>query len=216
MITTVLRKLTVRPDRRSKRPSSSSCSSAFHIRNALFDFVEQDDAVRTTTHLLGELSALVVADVTGWRTERRLTVCCSRYSLISMRIRASSSSNMNSASALANSVLPTPELPKDEEPIGRRGSLKPGGCGEWRPTTLQSLCFGRRCVRTDAFPYSAIYLLLFPAFVSSECRSTLTPLRQCHAVDDQSSEFSACQASYISRNSPSTRNRSARQVAARS
>ena len=48
------------------------------------------------------------------------------YSDMSMRIIASSSSNRNSASARASSVLPTPVGPrKMNEPIGRFGSFRP-------------------------------------------------------------------------------------------
>ena len=56
----------------------------------------------------------------------RLTECFSMYSLMSMRMMACSSSNMNSASALASSVLPTPVGPRNRnEPIGRFGSCSP-------------------------------------------------------------------------------------------
>ena len=55
-----------------------------------------------------------------------LTECFSMYSDMSMRIIARSSSNMNSASARASSVLPTPVGPRNRnEPIGRLGSLSP-------------------------------------------------------------------------------------------
>jgi hypothetical protein len=48
------------------------------------------------------------------------------YSDMSRWISASSSPNMNSASALLSSVLPTPEGPtKMNEPIGRFGSFRP-------------------------------------------------------------------------------------------
>ena len=48
------------------------------------------------------------------------------YSVISIRIIASSSPNIASARALANSVLPTPVGPrKTKEPIGRFGSFNP-------------------------------------------------------------------------------------------
>ncbi len=48
------------------------------------------------------------------------------YSLMSSTTRASSSPNMNSASVLATSVLPTPLGPqKMNEPIGRFGSFSP-------------------------------------------------------------------------------------------
>ena len=48
------------------------------------------------------------------------------YSLMSIWISASSSPNMNSASALASNVLPTPVGPaKMKQPVGRFGSFKP-------------------------------------------------------------------------------------------
>ncbi len=57
---------------------------------------------------------------------RRLTACFSMYSDMSMRIIAPSLSNMNSASARANSVLPTPVGPrKIKLPSGRLGSDNP-------------------------------------------------------------------------------------------
>ena len=50
----------------------------------------------------------------------------SMYSLMSTRMSASRSANMNSASARASSVFPTPVGPeKMNEPMGRRGSLSP-------------------------------------------------------------------------------------------
>ena len=53
-------------------------------------------------------------------------MCFSPYSLMSMRTIASWLSNMNSASARASSVLPTPVGPtKRNEPIGRSGSWSP-------------------------------------------------------------------------------------------
>ncbi len=62
----------------------------------------------------------------GGAPKRRLTVCFSPYSLMSSEMRASSSSNRNSASAFASSVLPTPVGPaKMNDPEGRRGSLSP-------------------------------------------------------------------------------------------
>src|SRR4051795_3605176 len=48
------------------------------------------------------------------------------YSDMSTRIIACSESNMNSASARASSVLPTPVGPRNRnEPIGRSGSCRP-------------------------------------------------------------------------------------------
>ena len=53
-------------------------------------------------------------------------MCFSWYSPMSMRTIARSSSNRNSASALASSVLPTPVGPRNRnEPIGLRGSDSP-------------------------------------------------------------------------------------------
>ena len=90
------------------------------IRVRFLDLVKQNDSIWTTTprlqstdHLARNLRSPEA------HQNKRLTVCCSRYSLISTRTRASSSSNMNSASAFASSVLPTPLLPrKINEPIG--------------------------------------------------------------------------------------------------
>src|SRR5271155_1337613 len=56
----------------------------------------------------------------------RATECFSMNSDMSMRIMASSVSNMNSAKALESSVLPTPVGPRNmNEPIGRCGSDSP-------------------------------------------------------------------------------------------
>ena len=65
---------------------------------------------------------------------RRDTECFSMYSLMSMRTIARSSSNRNSASARASSVLPTPVGPRNmNEPIGR--------CGSDRPARLRRIAF---------------------------------------------------------------------------
>src|SRR6266436_7161029 len=56
----------------------------------------------------------------------RATVCRSWYSPMSMRTMARSSSNRNSASARASSVLPTPVGPRNKNvPIGRLASARP-------------------------------------------------------------------------------------------
>ena len=69
-MTTVLRKSTVRPCPSVRRPSSSSCSSDVeHVGVGLLDLVEQDHRVGTAAHGLGELPALVVADVAGRRPD---------------------------------------------------------------------------------------------------------------------------------------------------
>ena len=98
-----------------------------HVGVRLLDLVEQDDRVRPAAHRLGELAALVVADVAGRRADeprRRRASPCTR----TCRCGPSrcSSSNMNSASARASSVLPTPVGPRNRNvPIGRSGSLSP-------------------------------------------------------------------------------------------
>ena len=57
----------------------------------------------------------------------RDTVCFSWYSDMSMRTIACSSSNRNSASARASSVLPTPVGPEEDEAAERPvGILQPG------------------------------------------------------------------------------------------
>mmetsp|Transcript_25212 Transcript_25212/g.45746 ORF Transcript_25212/g.45746 Transcript_25212/m.45746 type:complete len:227 (+) Transcript_25212:1146-1826(+) len=56
----------------------------------------------------------------------RLTACFSMYSLMSIRTMASSELKRNEASALANSVLPTPEGPRNmNDAMGRFGSDSP-------------------------------------------------------------------------------------------
>jgi hypothetical protein len=76
--------------------------------------------------LLGELAALFVADVAGRRAdESRHVVLLHVLGHVEVDQR-SSSPNMNSASALESSVLPTPDGPtKMNEPIGRFGSFRP-------------------------------------------------------------------------------------------
>src|SRR5712671_4724225 len=60
---------------------------------------------------------------------RRDTECFSMYSDMSMRMRWSSDSNRNSASALQSSVLPTPVGPRNKnDPYGRFGSPRPARC----------------------------------------------------------------------------------------
>ena len=71
MISTVLRKSTVRPWPSVRRPSSSTCSRTSKTSGVrLLDLVEQDHAVRPAPHRLGELAALVVADVAGRRADQ--------------------------------------------------------------------------------------------------------------------------------------------------
>ncbi len=97
-----------------------------HFGMRLFDLVEQDDRVRPPPHGLGELAAFLVADVSRRRTDQPRDGVLLLYSDMSMRTIACSSSNRNSASARAISVLPTPVGPrKMNGPIGRFGILQP-------------------------------------------------------------------------------------------
>src|SRR5437588_615966 len=79
----------------------------------------------------------------------RETVCFSWYSDMSMRTIACSSSNRNSASARASSVLPTPVGPrKMNEPTGRLGSARPereGRTALATASTASSWPTTRRC-----------------------------------------------------------------------
>ena len=68
---TVLRKSTVRPWESVIRPSSSTCSRVLKTSGVrLLDLVEQHDRVGLAAHRLGELAALVVADVSGRRADQ--------------------------------------------------------------------------------------------------------------------------------------------------
>ena len=68
---TVLRKLTVRPWASVRRPSSRICSSVLKTSGmGLLDLVEQDDRVGLAAHGLGQLPALLVADVAGRRAHQ--------------------------------------------------------------------------------------------------------------------------------------------------
>ena len=67
----VLRKSTVRPWPSVSRPSSSTCQQHVeHVRVGLLHLVEQHHRVRPAPHRLGQLTALVVADVAGRRTDQ--------------------------------------------------------------------------------------------------------------------------------------------------
>ena len=66
----MLRKSTVRPWPSVNRPSSRTGQQHVeHVRVGLLDLVEQDHRVRPPSHRLGQLTALVVADVAGRRTD---------------------------------------------------------------------------------------------------------------------------------------------------
>ena len=91
-----------------------------HVGVGLLDLVEQHHRVGPAAHGLGELAALVVADVAGRRADEAATPSaspCTRY--MSMRTIARSSSKRNSARARASSVLPTPVGPEEQERADR-------------------------------------------------------------------------------------------------
>ena len=93
----------------------------------LLDLIEQNDAIGTAAHGFGQLTAFLVADISRRRADQPSDRVLLLYSDMSMRIIARSSSNRNSASARASSVLPTPVGPrKMNEPIGRLRILQPG------------------------------------------------------------------------------------------
>ena len=98
-----------------------------HVRVRLLDLVEQDHLVRPPADRLGQLAALVVADVAGRRADQaatRSTSPCTR----SCRCGSGPTRRRTgtAASARASSVLPTPVGPrKMKEPIGRLGSFSP-------------------------------------------------------------------------------------------
>ena len=128
MISTVLVKSTVRPWPSVRRPSSSSCSSTLNTSGWAFSISSSSTtAYGPAPHRLGELAALLVADVAREARRRGATpMCFSMYSDMSMRTIARSSSNRKSASVRASSVLPTPVGPRNRnEPIGRFGSDSP-------------------------------------------------------------------------------------------
>ena len=79
----------------------------------------------------------------------RATLCRSPYSDISSRTMLSSSLNKNSASALLNSVLPTPVGPRKMKlPKGRLGSLRPARARRMvsaTASTASSCPMTRRC-----------------------------------------------------------------------
>ncbi len=96
------------------------------------------------------------------------------YSDISTRIRASASSNINSASALLSSVFPTPVGPrKRNEPIGRLGSAIPA---RERFTALATLVTASSCPTTCSVSDSSIRASL--AASSSSMRAAGIPVHR--------------------------------------
>ena len=142
MMMTVFLKSTVRPWPSVRRPSSSTWSRTLNTSGCAFSISSnRTTLVRPAADRLGQLAALLVADVARRRADqprRRCASPCTR----SCRCAPSrcSSSNRNSASARASSVLPTPVGPrKMNEPIGRFGSLRPARA---RRTASATACDG--------------------------------------------------------------------------
>jgi hypothetical protein len=107
-----------------------------HVGVRLLDLVEEHHRVGLAPHRLGQLAALLVADVAGGRADQ------TRHRVLLHVLRHvdadqfSSLSNSVSARVLASSVLPTPVGPrKMNEPIGPRGSLMPGARAQDRVAT---------------------------------------------------------------------------------
>ena len=70
MMITVFLKSTVRPWPSVRRPSSRICSSVLKTSGCAFlDFVEQHHRIGPAAHMLGQLAAFVVADVSGRRAD---------------------------------------------------------------------------------------------------------------------------------------------------
>ena len=124
---TVFVKSTVRPWPSVKRPSSRTCNRILKTSECAFSISSNNTTVyprRRTASVSCPPSSYPTYP--GGAPTKRDTECFSVYSPMSIRTMARSSSNRNSATALANSVLPTPVGPrKRNEPIGRRGSDNP-------------------------------------------------------------------------------------------
>ena len=117
------------------------------------------------------------------------------YSLISMRIMDCSSSNRNSASARAVSVLPTPVGPrKMKDPMGRLGSLNParerrialattvnaGSCPTTRSRSRCSICTSfftsPSSMRDTGMPVHLLTILAMSSSSTSSFNMRATPL----------------------------------------
>ena len=121
------------------------------VRVRLLDLVEEDDRVGLAADLLGELAALVEADVARRRADEAARPCASPCTrTCRAEISASSLPNRKSASALDSSVLPTPDGPrKMNEPLGRFGFFRPARVRRiallTRPMTASSWPTMRSC-----------------------------------------------------------------------
>ena len=172
---TVLRKSTVRPCPSVSRPSSSSCSSALKTSGCAFSTSSNRITWygRRRTASVSS-AALVVADVAGRRTDQPGDGVPLHVLGHVEAQQASSSSNRNSASALASSVLPTPVGPRNrKQPMGRFGSLKPGARRVgWRRPPPEGRHPGRSPGGAARPPSAAACPPRLPASAPSEHRSS--------------------------------------------
>ena len=143
MITTVLRKSTLRPWLSVRRPSSKICNRVLNTSGCAFSISSNNttlNGLRRTASVSWPPSSYPTYP--GGEPTRRLTVCFSMYSDMSSVINELSSPNKNSARVFASSVLPTPVGPrKMNEPLGRFGSFNPARVRRmlWL-TALSALC----------------------------------------------------------------------------
>ena len=136
-----------------------------HIRMRFFNFIKQHHGIRPAADNFGQLSAFFVAHITRGEPMILETLCFSMYSLISTRTKASSVSNINSAKALANSVLPTPVGPKKiKEPMGRLGSEMPARDRRMALATALTAYPGPLPGQISPFPFGIISKIRLPAF----------------------------------------------------
>mmetsp|Transcript_18106 Transcript_18106/g.51527 ORF Transcript_18106/g.51527 Transcript_18106/m.51527 type:complete len:270 (+) Transcript_18106:182-991(+) len=123
----VFLKLTLLPLLSVNRPSSSNCNMTLKTSGCAFSISSNNNTeygFRRTASVSWPPSSYPTYP--GGAPSNRETVCFSMYSLMSMRINASSESNMNSLKALQSSVFPTPVGPrKMKDAIGLVGSFKP-------------------------------------------------------------------------------------------
>ena len=138
MMMIVFLKLTTRPLLSVNRPSSNTCNRILNTSGCAFSISSNN----TTEYGLRRMASVNCPPSSyptypGGAPTKRETLCFSWYSLMSIRVIIVSSSNRNSASALANSVLPTPVVPrKINDPIGRFGSCT---------TTAYCIGYGSNC-----------------------------------------------------------------------
>ncbi len=140
-----LRKSTLRPRASEQVPFFHDLQQhVVRFGMGLLDLVEDDDRVRPAADALRSAGRRRRSRRSpGGAPTSRLTVWRSMNSDMSIWTSASSLPNMNSASALVSSVLPTPVGPrKMNEPIGRLGSFRPARA---RRTALEIASMASSC-----------------------------------------------------------------------